>query len=64
MLHTKFRGDQSTGSRDFEGFGDHLGHVTSIMLINSFPSTQKYTYKMCLKMAQWFLRKASFNFHM
>ena len=39
MLHTKFRGNRSTGSRveDFYGLftiyghGGHLGHVTSIM---------------------------------
>ena len=41
MLHTKFRGNQPAGSgEDFKGFlpiygcGGHLGHVTSIMLIN------------------------------
>ena len=42
MLHTKFHGNRSTGSReeDFKGFftiyghGCHLGHVTSIMSIN------------------------------
>ena len=42
MLHTKFRGNRPAGSREeiFEGFlpymgvGGHLGHVTSIMLIN------------------------------
>ena len=27
----------------------------------SFPCTQKLTYKIWLKMAQWFLRKANFN---
>ena len=38
MLHTKFRGNRSAGSRgDFQmvstmyGHGSHLGHVTSIM---------------------------------
>ena len=39
MVHTKFRGNRPTGSReeDFKGFfiiygrGGHLGHVTSIM---------------------------------
>ena len=30
----------------------------------SFPCTWKLTYKIWLEMAQWFLRKASFNFHM
>ena len=40
MQHTKFCGNQSTGSgkvlRVFTiyGHGGHLGHVTSIMLIN------------------------------
>ena len=41
MLHTKFRGNRPAGSgEDFYMFftiygrGGHLGHVTSIMLIN------------------------------
>ena len=42
MLHTKFRGNRPAGSgeEDFKrvftiyGRGGHLGHVTSIMLIN------------------------------
>ena len=41
MLHTKFRGNQSTGSgEDFrrvytiDGRGGHLGHVTSIMFMD------------------------------
>ena len=42
MLHTKFRGNRpaSSGEEDFRrvftiyGRGGHLGHVTSIMLIN------------------------------
>ena len=43
MLHTKFRENRPAGSgeEDFGGFspyiygrGGHLGHVTSIMLIN------------------------------
>ena len=42
MLHTKFRGNRPAGSgeEDFGrvftiyGRGGHLGHVTSIMLIN------------------------------
>ena len=29
----------------------------------SFPCTWKLTYKICFKMAKWFLRKTSFNFH-
>ena len=49
----------------FEGFltiygrGSHLDHNTI-----SFPCTKKHTYEIWLKMAQWFLRKASFDFHM
>ena len=42
MLHTKFHGNRSTGSREEDfwrvltiyGHGSHLGHVTSIMSIN------------------------------
>ena len=30
----------------------------------SFTLTSKLTYKIWLKMDQWYLRKASFNFHM
>ena len=40
MLHTKFCGNQSIGSRDFfrvftiYGCGDHLGHVTQMPRTN------------------------------
>ena len=42
MLHTRFRGNRPAGSGDEDflrvftiyGRGGHLGHVTSIMLIN------------------------------
>ena len=41
MLHTKFRGNRPAGSKEdclrvftIYGHGSHLGHVTSIMLIN------------------------------
>ena len=38
MLHCKFRGNRLAGSREEDftiyGHGGHLGHVTSIMLIN------------------------------
>ena len=41
MLHTKFGGNQSTGSREdflrlftIYGHGGHLGHVTSTMFLN------------------------------
>ena len=72
MLHTKFRGNQSAGSReeDFEGFLPYMGMAASWSCdqhhINkfSFPCTQKFTYKFWLKTAKWFLRKACFNFHM
>ena len=65
MLHTNFRGNRSIDSgEDVEGFlpswSCNQHHVTKF----SFLSTQKFTYKSLLKMAQWFLRKASFNFHM
>ena len=44
MLHTKFRGNRPAGSgeEDFRrvftiyGRGGHLGHVTSIMLLNFY----------------------------
>ena len=47
MLHTMFRENRAAGSgeedflRDFTiyGHGGHLGHVTSIMLSDSFPCT-------------------------
>ena len=71
MLHTKFRGNQSIGSEDFlKGFYNIWAwqpswscdqhHVYKF----SFPCTLKLTYKVWLKMAQWSLRKASFNFNM
>ena len=40
MLHSKFRGNRTAGSEDFSGgftiygHGGHLGHVTSIILVN------------------------------
>ena len=34
------------------------------VFVFSFPCTLKRTYKIWLRMAQWFLRNASFNFHM
>ena len=70
MLHTKFHQNRPTGSwkQDFlstytiYGHGSHLDHVTSIMLINfHFPVPQS-TYKVWLKMAQWFLNKSKFQF--
>ena len=47
------------------GHGSHLGHVCDQHPIknNSFPCILKLTYKIWLKMAQLFLRKASFNLH-
>ena len=71
MLHTKFHQSRPTGSwkEDFlsvytlyiYGHGSHLGHVTSIMLINFHFHTTKLTYKIWLKMAQWFLRFSYVN---
>ena len=73
MLHTKFCGNRSTGSREedfwrvFTIYGvwqpiwscdQH--HVNKF----SFPWTWKLTYKIWLWLAQWFLRKASFKFNM
>ena len=46
------------------GHGDHLGHVTSIILINII-SMYLNAYKLnFVIMAKWFLRNASFNFQM
>ena len=45
--------------------GGHLGHMTSIMLKNvHFLVSESLHIKFGKKMAQWFLRKASLNFHM
>ena len=107
MLHTKFHGNRSTSSGDFEGLftiygawwpslscDQHHVHWIFISLYLKayipnwvktgpvvsrrpswlcdqhhvhgflFPCTWKLTYKIWLKMAQWFLIKASFNFQM
>ena len=56
----------------FEGFltlyghGGHLGFVISIMLLDlTFLVPKSLVHiKFGLKMDDWFLRKASFNFHM
>ena len=68
MLHNNFCGNRSAGSGDFlKGFtiyGSHLGHVTSIMLLNFHFHVPKSLHTNLVKIAQWFLRKASFNFHM
>ena len=54
MLHTLFRGNQPAGSekrgflKDFKiyGHGDHLGHVTSIMLTHfHFPVPENFHTK-------------------
>ena len=68
MLLTKFRGNRPASSiEDFftiYGHGGHLGHVTSIILMNFYFNVPKnLTYKIWLKTAQWFLRKACFIFH-
>ena len=59
---------RSTFWRVFNRYGhcSHLGHVTPPQHhVNkiSLPCTWKLTYKIWLKMAQWFLRKAGFKFH-
>ena len=47
------------------GHGCQLGHVNSIILMNvHFLIPKSLHTKFGLKIAQWFLRKASFNFHM
>ena len=73
MLHTKFHRNRPTGSwkqivlsiYTIYGHGSNRGHVTSIMLNNFhllvFVLVKKKTYKIWLKMVQWFLRKASLN---
>ena len=69
MLHTKFRGDQPAGS-GVEDFLKDFYHLPSCSCdqhhinIFSLPCTQKLTDKIWLKMPKWFLRIASFNFHM
>ena len=73
MLHIKFRGNLSTGSGEEDffkvftiyGHGSHLGHVTSIPIKEIFISSYLKAYTQNLiKIAQCFLRKASFNLHM
>ena len=71
-VHTKFRQNWSTGSgeRFLKGFY-HIWMLRPSWSCDqhhfdkfSFLCTQKLTHKIWLKMAQWFLRKASFNFQM
>ena len=53
------------GVLPYMGVATIFGHVTSIMLINfHFLVPKSLNYKIWWKIAQWFLRKASFNFHM
>ena len=56
MLHTKFRGNRPAGSGEEDflrvftiyGRGSHLGHVTSIMLINfHFLVPESFLTKFC-----------------
>ena len=64
MLHTKCRGKRSAGSgeEDFKcAHGGHLGHVTSIMLINFHFLVSKSLHKNLVKMTQWVL-ESSVNF--
>ena len=44
--------------------GGHLGHVTRTILIHFHFHVPKAYIQNLVKMAQWFLRKASFNFQM
>ena len=68
MSHTKFRGSPLVPEKFFfKNFtiyrrGSHLGHATSIRLIH-FSLYIKGYIQIRLKMAQWFLGKASLNFH-
>ena len=70
MLHTKsfFKISPLVPEKIFKGFYHIWTWWPSWSCdqhhVNKFPSpyTQKLTYKIWLKMAQWFLRKASFNF--
>ena len=70
MLHTKFRGNRSAGSQDdflnvflpYMRMVAILGHVTSIILIFISLFLKAYTQNL-VKKVQWFLRKASLNFH-
>ena len=61
MLHTKFRENRPTGSGEevflrvftIYGRGGHLGHVTSIMLINfHFLVPESFHKKVWFRMAQ------------
>ena len=45
------------------GPGGHLGHVPSIISEILISMYLKAYIQNVVKMAQWFLRKASFNFH-
>ena len=66
MLHTKFRGNRLAGSgeEDFGrvstiyGYGGHLGHVTSIILINfHFHVPKSLLFKIWLKLPGGFREK-------
>ena len=61
MLYTKFRGNWPAGSGEEDflrvftiyGRGSHLGHVTSIMLINfHFLVPESFSCKIWFRMAQ------------
>ena len=67
ILHTKFQGNQSVGSGEEGFFNDstiyrhvsHICHVTKLIFINFYFLVPK-SFPV---MAQWLLRKTSFNFH-
>ena len=72
MLHTEFRENQPAGFREEKklrvftiyGHGGHLGHVISIITLNFHLHVPKAYIQNLVKITQWFLSKASFNFHM
>ena len=73
MRHTKFSGNQSTGSGEEDFWrvftiyrhGGHLGNVTIIVSINfHFLVPESLHINIWLWLANLFLRKANFNFQM
>ena len=70
MLHTKFRGNRSTGSGEEDflrvfniyGHGGHLGHVTSIMSSDlHFLIPESFHKKFGSDRQSLFLRKSCLN---
>ena len=67
MLHTKVHGNQSTGSEEdfwkiFTIYGDHLGHVTSIILILFISLYLKAYIQNLVKDSQVIALKRKFEF--